>query len=144
MINLFSKEYINFAIFFFIIILIILLTSFSLYYILPSNYELYDIKLIHNIKPIKSLNVKIKPEKKYKINNLDFNLNDVIIEIKTNKNYPIKILLNNFLKSQNLHINDNTIFKIKNNSDICIINDNNELIDLDINFYLIEKVLRNK
>ena len=48
MINLFSKEYINFGIFFFIITIIILLTSFSFYYILPNNYDLYDIKLINN------------------------------------------------------------------------------------------------
>ena len=71
MINLFSKEYINFGIFFFIITIIILLTSFSFYYILPNNYDLYDIKLINNIKPIKTINIKIKSKDKYQINNIN-------------------------------------------------------------------------
>jgi hypothetical protein len=141
MINLFSKEYINFGIFFFIIIIIILLTSFSFYYILPNNYDLYDIKIINDKKPIKTINIKIKSEDTYQINNdddFDFNLNNVIIEIKTEKkNYPIKILLNNILKSQNLIIYENTLFRITNNSCISIINDKDELINLDINFYLI-------
>jgi hypothetical protein len=139
MINLFTKEYISFAIFFFIIIIIILLICFSFYYILPNNYELYDIKLLKNIKPIKTIHIKIKSDKKYKITNsdLDLDLNNVIIEIKSENNYPIKILLNNFLKSQNLFVNQNIIFKITNNSDITIINDKNKLINLDINFYLI-------
>jgi hypothetical protein len=142
MFNLFSKEYINFGIFFFIITIIILLTSFSFYYILPNNYDLYDIKLINNIKPIKTISIKIKSKDKYQINNIDFN--DVIIQIKTDKkNYPIKILLNNFLKSQNLLVNENTLFKSVCNSSITILNENDEKCNLDINFYLIEEVLQN-
>ena len=66
----------------------------------------------------------------------------MIIQIKTDKkNYPIKILLNNYLKSQNLYIDEDTLFKSVNNSYITIINDHDELIDLDINFYSIEEVL---
>jgi len=144
MFNIFSKECINFGIFIFIIIIVILLTSFSFYYVLPNNYDLYDIKLINNIKPIKSINIKIKSDDNYQINKDDIglDLNNVIIQIKTkDENYPIKILLNNFLKSQNLIIDKNTLFKITNDSSINIINSKDESINLDINFFLIEKVL---
>jgi hypothetical protein len=144
MFNIFSKECINYGIFIFILIIIILLTSFSFYYILPNNYDLYDIKIINNLKPIKSINIKIKSDDKYQINknDFDFDINNILIQIKTKKeNYPIKILLNNILKSQNLIIDENTLFKISNDSCINIINEKNELISLDINFYLVEEAL---
>ena len=143
MIDIFSKDSINFGIFIFIIVVIVLLTCFSFYYILPNNYDIFENKLVSNIKPLKTVKIKINPEGKYKINSTDIdNLNNMIIQIKTDKkNYPIKILLNNYLKSQNLYIDEDTLFKSVNNSYITIINDHDELIDLDINFYSIEEVL---
>ena len=143
MIDLFSKESINYGIFIFIIVVIVLLTSFSFFYVLPNNYDIYENKLINNIKPLKTINIKINPGDKYKINNTDIdNLDNMIIQIKTDKkNYPINILLDNFLKSQNLYINEDTLFKSINNSCITIINKNDESYDLNINFYSIEEVL---
>lgn len=146
MIDLFSKESINYGIFIFIIVVIVLLTSFSFFYVLPNNYDIYENKLINNIKPLKTINIKINPGDKYKINNTDIdNLDNMIIQIKTDKkNYPINILLDNFLKSQNLYINEDTLFKSINNSCITIINKNDESYDLNINFYSIEEVLEDK
>jgi hypothetical protein len=146
MIDLFSKESINYGIFIFIIVVIVLLTSFSFFYVLPNNYDIYENKLINNIKPLKTINIKINPGDKYKINNTDIdNLDNMIIQIKTDKkNYPINILLDNFLKSQNLYINEDTLFKSINNSCITIINKNDESYDLNINFYSIEEVLHDK
>jgi hypothetical protein len=146
MIDLFSKESINYGIFIFIIVVIVLLTSFSFFYVLPNNYDIYENKLINNIKPLKTINIKINPGDKYKINNTDIdNLDNMIIQIKTDKkNYPINILLDNFLKSQNLYINEDTLFKSINNSCITIINKNDESYDLNINFYSIEEVLQDK
>lgn len=143
MIDIFSKDSINFGIFIFIIVIIVLLTCFSFYYILPNNYDIFENKLLSNIKPLKTVKIKINPEGKYTINSTDIdNLNNMIIQIKTDKkNYPIKILLNNYLKSQNLYIEEDTLFKSVNNSCITILNYNDELIDLDINFYSIEEVL---
>ena len=146
MFDLFSKESINYGIFIFIIVVIVLLTSFSFFYVLPNNYDIYENKLINNIKPLKTINIKINPGDKYKINNTDIdNLDNMIIQIKTDKkNYPINILLDNFLKSQNLYINEDTLFKSINNSCITIINKNDESYDLNINFYSIEEVLQDK
>jgi hypothetical protein len=151
MINIFSKESINLTIFIFIFIIIILLTCFSFYYILPNNYILYDdiilnnkeIKSIKEIKPVKKINVKLNPNDKYTINSNDIdNLNNMAIKINTDKeNYPIKILLNNFLKSQNLNVTENTLFQSTNNSCITIINNNKNLINIEIDFYLIEEIL---
>jgi len=146
MIDLFSKESINYGIFIFIIVVIVLLTSFSFYYVLPNNYDIYENKLINNIKPLKTINIKINPGDKYKINKTDIdNLDNMIIQIKTDKkNYPINILLDNFLKSQNLHIYEDTLFKSINNTCITIKNKNDESYDLNINFYSIEEVLQDK
>jgi hypothetical protein len=145
MIDLFSKESINYGIIIFIMILIILLMCFSFYYILPNNYYLYENKLITDIKPLKTISIKLNKNSKYTINstNID-NLNNMVIQIKTeSNNYPIKILISNFLKSQNLYVVEDTLFQSINNSCTTIINDNNKTVNLDINFYSIEEVLQN-
>jgi hypothetical protein len=122
-------------------IIIVLLMCFSFYYILPNNYFLYDNKLISNLKPLKIINIKLNKNGKYTINstNID-NLNNMSIQIKTkSENYPIKILLSNFLKSQNLYVVEDTLFQSINNSCITILNDSNKSISLDIHFYSIEE-----
>jgi hypothetical protein len=141
MFDLFSKESINYCIIIFVMIIIVLLMCFSFYYILPNNYFLYDNKLISNIKPLKTINIKLNKNGKYTINSTDIdNLNNMSIQIKTeSKNYPIKILLSNFLKSQNLYVVEDTLFQSINNSCITILNDSNKSISLDINFYSIEE-----
>ena len=141
MFDLFSKESINYCIIIFVMIIIVLLMCFSFYYILPNNYFLYDNKLISNTKPLKTINIKLNKNGKYTINstNID-NLNNMSIQIKTkSENYPIKILLSNFLKSQNLYVVEDTLFQSINNSCITILNDSNKSISLDIHFYSIEK-----
>lgn len=145
MIDLFSKESINYSIIIFVMIIIVLLMCFSFYYILPNNYYLYENKLIKNIKPLKTIKIKINRNDKYilKLSEIE-NLNNMSIQIKTeNENYPIKILLSNFLKSQNLYVVEDTLFQSMNNSCITILNENNKSINLDINFYSIEEVLQN-
>ena len=141
MFDLFSKESINYCIIIFVMIIIVLLMCFSFYYILPNNYFLYDNKLISNIKPLKTINIKLNKNGKYTINSTNINnLNNMSIQIKTeSKNYPIKILLSNFLKSQNLYVVEDTLFQSINNSCITILNDSNKSISLDINFYSIEE-----
>jgi hypothetical protein len=147
MIDFFSKDSINLGIFIFILVISVLLFCFSFYYILPNNYDLYEIKLINNIQPLKTIKININLNGKYKINNDDIDdcINNMIIEIKTDKkNYPIKILLNNLLKSQNLLVNEDTLFKSVNNNSIIIFNNNDEPINLDVNLYSIEKVMSNE
>ena len=131
MIDLFYKESINYSIIIFVMIIIVLLMCFSFYYILPNNYFLYENKLISNIKPLKTINIKLNKNGKYTINsnNID-NLNNMSIQIKTkSENYPIKILLSNFLKSQNLYVVEDTLFQSINNSCITILNDSNKSIE---------------
>jgi len=143
MINLFSKESISYCIIIFIMIIIVLLMCFSFYYILPNNYYLYENKLITNIKPLKTISIKINKNDKYILKSSEIdNLNNMSIQIKTDsKNYPIKILISNFLKSQNLYVVEDTLFQSINNSCITIINDNDKSVNLDINFYSIEEIL---
>ena len=145
MIDLFSKESINYSIIIFIMIIIILLMCFSFYYILPNNYYLYENKIITNIKPLKTISIKLNKNSKYTMNSTNIeNINNMAIQIKTeSENYPIKILISNFLKSQNLYVTEDTLFQSINNSCITIINDNNKSVSLDINFYSIEEVLQN-
>jgi hypothetical protein len=146
MIDFFSKDSINLGIFIFILVISVLLFCFSFYYIIPNNYDLYEKKLINNIQPLKTFKIKINPNNKYKINNenIDDCINNMIIEIKTDKkNYPIKILLNNFLKSQNILVNEDTLFKSVNNNYIIILNNSDEPINLDVNLYSIEKIIEN-
>ena len=148
MIDIFSKESINYSILIFIIVVVVLLMCFSFYYMTPNNYIIYEDELISNIKPLKTIKIKINKNGKYIINSTDIDadkLNNMIIQIKTeSQNYPIKLLLSNSLKSQNLYILENTLFQSINNSCINILNDNNKAINLDINLYLIEEVIRNK
>jgi hypothetical protein len=145
MIDLFSKESINYSIIIFIMIIIILLMCFSSYYIIPNNYLLYNNKLISNVKPLKTINIKLNKNSKYTINsNVIDNLNNLSIQIETeSKNYPIKILLSNFLKSQNLYVVEDTLFQSQNNSCITIVNDSDKSISFNINFFSIEDVLLN-
>jgi hypothetical protein len=143
MINLFSKDSINLYIFIFIVVIIILLNCFSFYYILPNIYDLYENKLILNIKPLKTLKIIIKPTEKceIKLANIE-NLDNMLIQIKTKEsNYPIKILINNFFKSQSLYIKENTLFKTSSDSFITILNNKDELSEIDLNFYSIEEVM---
>jgi hypothetical protein len=140
MIHIFSKESINFYLSIFIILIISLLCCVSLYYIIPNNYIIHYNQLINKIKPFKIIKIKINKYDKYIINNNLYNLNNMIIQFKT-KNYPIKILICNFLKSQNLYIFEDTLLQPINNSYISIINDNNKNISLDLNLYLKEEVL---
>ncbi len=147
MIDFFSKDSINLGIFIFILVISVLLFCFSFYYILPNNYDLYEIKLINNIQPLKTIKININPNGKYVINKDDIDecINNMIIEIKTDKkNYPIKILLDNFLKSQNVLVNEDTLFKSVNNNSIIILNNHDEPINLDVNLYSIEKVIKNE
>ena len=148
MIDIFSKDTINYSILIFIIVVVVLLLCFSFYYMTPNNYIIYEDELISNIKPLKTIKIKINKNGKYIINSTDIDadkLNNMIIQIKTeSQNYPIKLLLSNSLKSQHLYILENTLFQSINNSCINILNDNNKAINLDINLYLIEEVIRNK
>jgi len=138
MIRIFSKESINLTISIFVILIISLLCCISLYYITPNNYILYNYKIVNNIKPSKKINIKIDKYGEYIIKNY---LNNFIIDIKIKiKNYPIKILISNFLKSQNLYILDNTLIQAINNSYITIINNNDKSINLTLNFYKIKEV----
>ena len=145
MINIFSIKSINYSILIFIIVIVVLSLCFSLYYITPNNYIIYENELINNVKPLKTIKIKINKYDKYIINSNNinvYNLNNMIIKIKTeSKNYPIKILLGNYLKSQNLYILENTLFQSINNSCITIINDNDKSVNLHINLYSIEEVL---
>ena len=147
MIDFFSKDSINLGILIFILVISVLLFCFSFYYILPNNYDLYEIKVINNIQPLKTIKININPNGKYKINNDDIDdcINNMIIEIKTDKkNYPIKILLDNFLKSQNILVNEDTLFKSVNNNSIIVLNNHDEPINLDVNLYSIEEVMSNE
>lgn len=148
MIDIFSKESVNYGILIFIIVVVVLLMCFSFYYMTPNNYIIYEDELISNIKPLKTIKIKINKNGKYIINSTDIdadNLNNMIIQIKTeSQNYPIKLLLSNSLKSQNLYILENTLFQSINNSCINILNDNDKAINLDINLYLVEEVFENK
>jgi hypothetical protein len=131
-----SKEMINFCIFIFILTVIILLISFSLYYTLPNNYILYN-NIITNEKPLKKIKINIKANDKYVLKYCKYN--NVIIRFVTDEdNYPIKILLDNFLKSQNLNIKKDTLIQITNNSNLIINNTTDVDINIELQCYSIE------
>jgi hypothetical protein len=131
-----SKEMINFCIFIFILTVIILLISFSLYYTLPNNYILYN-NIITNEKPLKKIKINIKANDKYVLKYCKYN--NVIIRFVTDEdNYPIKILLDNFLKSQNLYIKKDTLIQMTNNSNLIINNTTDVDINIELQCYSIE------
>jgi hypothetical protein len=133
---IFSKEMINFSIFIFILIVIILLVCFTLYYILPNNYILYD-NILNDVKPLKKIKINIKANDVYILKYCKYK--DVIIKFITDEdNYPIKILLDNILKSQNICIKENTSIQITNNSNLNIINTTNKDIEIELHCYSIE------
>ena len=127
---IFSKEMINFCIFIFILTVVILLICFSLYYTLPNNYILYN-NIIINEKLLKKIKINIKANDKHILEYCKYN--NVIIRFVTEEdNYPIKILLDNFLKSQNLCLKKDSLIQITNNSNLII----NNITDVDINIEL--------
>ncbi len=131
-----SKEMINLGIFIFILTVIILLISFSLYYTLPNNYILYN-NIILNEKPLKKIKINIKAKDKFILNYCKYN--NLIIKFVTDEsNYPIKILLDNFLKSQNLCIKKDTLLQLTNNSNLIINNTTNTDINIELYCYSIE------
>jgi hypothetical protein len=133
---IFSKEMININIFIFILVVMILLVCFTLYYLLPNNYILYD-NILNDIKPLKKIKINVKANDVYVLKYCKYK--DVIIKFITNEdNYPIKILLDNILKSQNMYIKKNTFIQITNNSNLNIINTTNENIEIELNCYSIE------
>ena len=133
---LFSKEMINFCIFIFILTVVILLICFSLYYTLPNNYILYN-NIINNEKPLKKIKIIIKANDKHILKYCKYN--NVIIRFVTDENnYPIKILLDNFLKSQNLCIKKDSFIQITNNSNLIINNTTDEDINIELHCYSIE------
>jgi hypothetical protein len=145
MFDIFSKETINKCILIFIIIVVILLLSFSFYYMTPNNYIIHDFELINNIKPFKIIKIKISEYDKYILNSIDINeeLSNMLIQIKTESQYyPIKLLISNLLKSQNLYVLEDTLIQSNNNSCITIINKNDKPIDLEINLFLIEEIVK--
>ncbi len=146
MFDIFSKESINTCILIFIIVVVILLLSFSFYYMTPNNYTIHDFNLISDIKPFKTIKIKINEYGKYVLNStdLDEELSNMIIQIKTESQfYPIKLLIGNALKSQNLYILEDTLIQSNNNSCITIINKDDKPIDLEINLYSIEEIFEN-
>lgn len=145
MFDIFSKESINTCILIFIIVVVILLLSFSFYYMTPNNYTIHDFELINNIKPFKTIKIKINEYCKYVLNStdLDEELSNMLIQIKTeSQNYPIKLLIGNTLKSQNLYVLEDTLIQSNNNSCITIINNNDKPINYDINLYLVEEIIK--
>ena len=133
---IFSKEMINLCIFIFILTVVILLICFSLYYTLPNNYILYN-NIINNEKPLKKIKINIKANDKHILKYCKYN--NVIIKFVTDeKNYPIKILLDNFLKSQNLCIKKDSFIQITNNSNLIINNTTDTDIIIELHCFSIE------
>ena len=133
---IFSKEMINFNIFIFILIVIILLICFSLYYTLPNNYIIYN-NILDDVNPLKKVKINIKANEIYILKYCKYK--DVIIKFVTNEdNYPIKVSIKNFLKSQNLFIKKDTFIQIVNNSNLNILNSTNEDIEIELYCYAIE------
>jgi hypothetical protein len=139
---IFSKDMINFCIFIFILIVILLLVSFLLYYSLPNNYIIYN-NILNGIKPLKKIKIDVKPYDTYILKYCKYN--NIILKFITDEdNYPIKVLLDNFLKSQNLCIRKNTFLQMTNNSDLIIINTTDTNINIELHCYSIEVIETNK
>jgi hypothetical protein len=133
---IFSKEMINFNIFIFILIVIILLVCFTSYYLLPNNYIMYD-NILDDVKPLKKIKINVKANDVYILKYCKYK--DVIIKFITNEdNYPIKVLIENILKAQNMCIKKNTFIQITNNSNLNIINTTNNNIEIELYCYSIE------
>ncbi len=133
---IFSKEMINFNIFIFILIVIILLICFSLYYTLPNNYINYS-NILNDVKPFKKIKINVKANQVYTLKYCKYK--DVIIRFVTHEdNYPIKVSIENILKSQNLFIKQDTFIRIVNNSNLNILNSTNKDIEIELYCYTIE------
>jgi hypothetical protein len=133
---IFSKKMINFNIFIFILIVIILLICFSLYYTLPNNYINYN-NILNDVKPFKKIKINVKANEVYTLKYCKYK--DVIIRFVTHEdNYPIKVSIENILKSQNLFIKQDTFIRIVNNSNLNILNSTNKDMEIELYCYTIE------
>lgn len=133
---IFSKEIINFNIFIFILIVIILLICFSLYYTLPNNYINYN-NILNDVNPLKKIKINVKANGLYTLKYCKYK--DVIIRFVTHEdNYPIKVSIENILKSQNLFIKQDTFIRIVNNSNLNILNSTSKDIEIELYCYAIE------
>lgn len=125
-----NKLCIEFLILLFMFITFCLCISFSLYYITPSNYKLYDFN--ENNKIVLTKEYTIGPNKNKKIKGLRYP--NKMFRIFTNELEYVAITLENKFKSENIYVNKNNLIKLVN-SNLIIKNNTTATIKVTVEIY---------
>ena len=125
-----SKLHIEILILVFMMTTLSLSILFSLYYISPSNYVLYDFK--ESEKPTLTKEFVIQPNKHKKIKACNYP-NKVLRVYSTNSEY-IPVTLENRFKSENIYVTKDNLIKLAN-SDLIIKNKESDVVNVKMEVY---------
>jgi hypothetical protein len=125
-----SKIYIEILILVFMFVTSCLCSLFSLYYISPSNYVLYDFK--ENNKRTLTKEYTIQPNKQKKIKMTKYP--NRVFRIYSDKLDYVTITLENAFKSENVYVTKNNLIKLSN-SNLIIKNNQNDPIKVILEIY---------
>lgn len=125
-----NKLHIEIFILFFMSIVISLCILFSLYYISPSNYVLYDFEPSNKITLTKEYT--IEPNKHKVIKNCRYS--NKLFRILGNELEYIPIVLENKFKSENIYVDKNKLIKLAN-SDLIIKNTQTHPLKITVEIY---------
>jgi len=126
----YSKIWIEIMILIFMFTTCSLCSLFSLYYVSPSNYVLYDFK--ESNKKTITMEYNIETNKKKKIKECKYP-NKVLRIFSDTLDY-VSVTLENRFKSENLYVNKNNLIKLVN-SDLIIKNNTDNPIKVKLEVY---------
>lgn len=126
----YNKFYIEILILVFMFTTFSLSILFSIYYISPSNYVLYDFE--ESNKPTLKKEFIIQPNKQKKIKECKYP--NKVLRIYSDKLDHIPITLENGFKSENIYISKNKLIKLSN-SNLIIKNKTYEPLEIKIELY---------
>jgi len=125
-----NKFHIEIIILIFMFIVVSLCSLFSIYYISPSNYVLYDFE--PNIKSTLTKEYTIKPYKQKKIKYCSYP--NKVFRILSNDVDCAPITLENRFKSENIYVSKNKLIKLVN-ADLIIKNTTINTLKVSIEIY---------
>lgn len=126
----YSKLWIEIMILIFMLTTCSLCSLFSLYYVSPSNYILYDFK--ESNKKTLTIDYNIEKNKNKKIKECKYP-NKVLRIFSDDVDY-VSITLENRFKSENLYVNKNNLIKLVN-SNLIIKNNSDNLLKVKLEIY---------
>lgn len=128
----YSKLWIEMLILIFMFTVSSLCSLFSLYYITPYNYVLYEFKDSNKVTLTKEYSIEPNKQKKIK----ECNFPNKVLRIYSDEIDFVSVSLENRFKSENLYLNKNNLIKLVN-SNLVIKNNTSSILKIKVEIYSI-------